>query len=152
MHIHSRLPRGIIVPPANNLFPPALTATGEAHTGGVPIVLASCPNLELGLTGVLSKASRAGLPPALPAECYLSLPGCLHYTAAAGVLNTVILRDRLFRRPGFFSSGTRTRTEGLVVMSHARYQLLYPAIKLYAFDIALPALPRQDLLERGADL
>lgn len=50
----SRLPRGIIVPPANNLFPPALTAAGEAHTGGVPIVLASRPNLELGLTGVLS--------------------------------------------------------------------------------------------------
>lgn len=91
----SRLPHGIIVPPAGNLFPPALTTTGEAHTGGVPIVLASCPNLELGLTGVLSKAFRAGFSPALPAECYLSLPGCLHHTAAAGVLNTVILRGPL---------------------------------------------------------
>lgn len=66
----SRLPRGIIVPPASNLFPPALTATGEAHTGGVPIVLASCPDLELGLTGVLLNYIRAGLSPALPAECY----------------------------------------------------------------------------------
>ena len=40
----------------------------------------------------------------------------------------------------------------LVVMSHASYQLLYPAVKLYAFDIALPAHLREDLLERGAGL
>lgn len=47
------------------------------------------------------KAIRAGLSPALPAECYLSLPGCLHHTAAAGFLNTNGISARLFRRPEF---------------------------------------------------
>ena len=50
----SRFPRAGKCAPTSNLFPPARAAAGEAHTGGVPIVLASCPNLELGLTGVLS--------------------------------------------------------------------------------------------------
>lgn len=62
-------------------------------------MLASGPNLELELTGVLSKAIRAGLSPALPAVCYLSLPGWLHHTAAAGFLNTNGISARLFRRP-----------------------------------------------------
>lgn len=47
------------------------------------------------------KAIRAGIPPALPAECYLSLPGCLHHTAAAGFLSTSGISACSFRRPEF---------------------------------------------------
>jgi len=51
------------------------------------------------------KAIRAGLTPALPAECYLSLPGCLHHTAAAGFLSTSGISACSFRRPEIFNSG-----------------------------------------------
>lgn len=83
--------------PAFFQMPAFHTLTARAHLESPAPYLRSWK----GLTDcVLSqKAVRAGIPPALPAECYLSLPGCLHHTAAAGVLSTGGISACSFRRP-----------------------------------------------------
>lgn len=73
------------MPPANNLFPPALTAAREAHTGGVPIVLASCPNLELGLAGVLLNLSG---PPGIRTRPVRFRPGSITFFSTYRKLHT----------------------------------------------------------------
>ena len=60
--------------------------------------------------------------------------------------------QRCLRTAYFFSSGTRDRTGDTRSYEPRELPTALSRSKLYAFDIALPAHLREDLLERGAGL
>lgn len=88
-------------------------------------MLASCPNLELGLTGVLLNLSGPSWIRTRPVRFRL---GSIAFLRLAKRTSSTVTQNPTVFEARVFNSGTRTRTGDVQIMGLASYLLLHPAM------------------------